>query len=209
MIDYELKSTEELVELARTNHNDGAAYYLIMVTCRPLLCGIMNNAGVEEEAQYDVLMDFFLYLRDGNKKVEDDKLAFTYQLFLTINNPSTFNSWVRTVFVRFMNKKLATQKNFREIEDYVADDETFDGYSLEDLHTAILLFEEVNECFSAPERYVFFSDMYALYSEENVTSEMARVLNCTINNVRVMRSRVKAKVRKLVDEIKKGGKTWK
>lgn len=31
MIDYELKTTEELIELARTDYNDGASYYLIMV----------------------------------------------------------------------------------------------------------------------------------------------------------------------------------
>lgn len=209
MIDYELLSTEELVELARNEHNDGAAYYLIMVTCRPLLCGIMNKAGFAEEIQYDVLMDFFLYLRDGNKKENDDKLAFTYQLFLTIQNPSTFTSWVHTVFTRFMFRRYFSNDIHKEIEDNVVDDETFDGYSMDDLQTAIILFEEVNERFSAPERYVFFSDLYALYSEKSVTSEIAEVLNCTMNNVRVMRSRVKNKVRKLVDEIKKGGNTWK
>lgn len=205
MIDYELKTTEELVELARTDHNDGAAYYLIMVVCRPLLCGIMNNANIKEEIQYDVLMDFFLYLRDGNIKKEEDNPVFTYHLFLTINNPKAFTSWVRTVFVRFLNKRLLSEKQYKQIEDNVTDDESFDGYTMSDLKTAITLFEEVNESFSAPERFVFFSDLHALYTGYNVTSEMAQVLCCTMNNVRVMRSRVKTKVRKLVDKIKKGG----
>ncbi len=204
MIDYEKASIEELIHIVTCKHDDGAAYYLIMVVMRPKLMGILCSKGVDEEIRYDIMMDFFLYLRDGNPNRTATSLDLTYTMLLSIKDTKSFPYWISTVFTRFLNKRLSNEPNFEEIKDNISDDEKFDGYSLSDINTAIILFEQVNLRFSAPERYVFFNDLYSLYDNMNMTKEIARVLDCTDNNVRVMRSRVKSKVRKLADEIKKG-----
>ena len=74
-------------------------------------------------------------------------------------------------------------------------------FSLSELDEAIRLLELVNRSFSAPERYIFFSDLYAMKSGRNYEAgQLAARLGCTPGNLRVMRHRLKTKIRRLLNE---------
>ena len=143
----------ELLRRIVTQRDDGAAYELILVQYRPLLCKILVDHNIPQEAHYDLLMDFYLYLRDGNNDVEIG----------AANLPDS------------------------------ADDDSGVGFT--NMYMAVLVIEEINMKFSAPERLVFFSDLFALCTHRPSAPELQHILQTTPGNVRVIQSRVRKKAK--------------
>ena len=185
--------------------NDQEGYDLIHVQMRPMLTTEMNLQGVSQEEQYDVLMEFYLYLRDGAHPEEPHR---PYEMLLLVRDRASLIPWIRTVFRRWFQRnggKYVGQGCGREAEENdLGESGDSELFQTGDLMKVILLLEYVNEHFSAPERYVFFSDLDALRYGRKATSEIAEMLMCTDNNVRVMRTRVKAKIRKTLKTLTDG-----
>lgn len=193
----------KLLQSVITNHSDGAAYELIMVRFRPLLCKIMRQNEIPQEAEYDLLMDFYLYLRDG--KGEDADRCFPFAMFMGLNSPETFPLWLKIVFKRWISRRLgkATSKedsigNPGELPDEIEEN----NIQFTSLYMAIMVMETVNSTFSAPERLIFFYDLYTIMVSEPSYISLSNTLKTTEGNIRVMRSRVKKKVRKVAEHIK-------
>lgn len=191
---YDLLSYSELLDKICCRHDDGAAYYLVFNKARPALYSIMLDNGIlNEDDQYDTLMDFYLYLRDGAK----DKNPNPYAAFLLIREPNKLLGWIKQTFkyhlldeARRVDKKLKAEKDFLYKQ---GDNERI--FTTDDLEVVIHTLEMVNEQLSAPERYLFFSDMYAMQAgKKNIVAELTETLQCTPGNLRVMRHRIKAKV---------------
>lgn len=206
---YNKLGYKDLLNRIRYDHDDGAAYYLIFNKIRPALNVVMKDFGkFEGNEQYDILMNFYLYLRDGYRKKSDLDYKIKeipYAALLLIHEPEKLMGWVKQTFWFYMKEKVQSEgkencaeKVFHEMKN---DGEKI--YSLNDLDVAIQLLETVNEQFSAPERFLFFSDMYALQTgRKELVEELTETLYCTPGNLRVMRHRIKEKIRVFLERIK-------
>lgn len=206
-IAYKNDSLEELVEKVVHNHDDGAAYYLLTEKVRQRLNSIMFEHSIDIDDQYDTIMELYLYLRDG-KNGKDNEPNVPYQMMLTLNNAAAFIPWITVVFKRFIERKQqqnisTVSQSFDSRDNEVSADSSQNEqiFEIDDLEKAILIIETINETFSAPERYLFFSDLYALRYPAEEKEDLKSVLNCTENNIRVMRHRIKERVRKVALQI--------
>lgn len=206
---YDILEYEDLLNRIRHNHDDGASYYLIFNKARPALNAVMKDFGkYDGNEQYDILMNFYLYLRDGNckKNEPDNKIKeIPYAALLLIREPEKLMGWVKRTFWFYLEEQVQSEGKEnnaeKEFHDIKNDGEKI--YSLNDLDIAIRLLEIVNEQFSAPERFLFFSDMYALQTgRKELLEELTEVLFCTPGNLRVIRYRIKGKIRVFLESLK-------
>lgn len=197
---YDMLSCSELLDRIRYRQDDGAAYYLVFNKARPALYSIMIDNGIlNDDDQYDTLMDFYLYLRDGAKKND----PVPYAAFLLIREPDKLVGWIKQTLkfhllekAKIIDKKLEAEKGFHNQLD---NKERI--FTADDLEIVIYILEMVNRDFSAPERYLFFSDMYAMQTgKKDIAAELMETLQCTPGNLRVMRHRIKAKVKILLQK---------
>lgn len=199
---YEEMDNATLVERLCNTADDGAMYYLIFMRLHDHLCDEMARYGiVDEDVCYDTLMDFFFYLRDGEHRDH----PMPYASLMLIRDVAKLDGWMWRCFRYFLAGRYKREKRSEEVtrmagmEDGDTDDEEL--FSLGELEVAIRLLELVNRSFSAPERYIFFSDLYAMKSGQSRDAhELAARLGCTQGNLRVMRHRLKAKIRSLLNE---------
>lgn len=206
---YDILEYGDLLDRIRYNHDDGAAYYLIFNKVRPALNVVMRDFDTHDSnEQYDTLMNFYLYLRDGNRKKEgtDGSIKeIPYAGLLLIREPERLMGWVKRTFWIYLTEQAKSkgkennaERGFHEIKN-----KEEKVYSLNDLDIAIRLLEVVNEQFSAPERFLFFSDMYALQTgRKELLEELTDTLLCTPGNLRVMRHRIKSKIKGFLESIK-------
>lgn len=187
----------ELLRRIVTQSDDGAAYELILVQYRPLLCKILVDHNIPQEAHYDLLMDFYLYLRDGNHDVADQ--TYPFAMLMSLNSPDAFPTWLKVVFSRWLNRRIGAEAGRNDMEigsanlPDSADDDSGVGFT--NMYMAVLVIEEINMKFSAPERLVFFSDLFALCTHRPSASELQHILQTTPGNVRVIQSRVRKKAK--------------
>lgn len=202
MTRYEEMDNAALVERLCHAADDGAMYYLIFRRLNGKLCDEMARYGiVDEDARYDMLMDFFFYLRDG----EHGDNPMPYASLMLIRDVAKLDGWMWRCFRYFLAGCYKKEKRAEELSRMAGmergdvDEEGL--FSLRELDVAIRLLELVNRSFSAPERYIFFSDLYAMKSGRNYEAgELAARLGCTPGNLRVMRHRLKTKIRRLLNE---------
>lgn len=188
-------SCSELLDRIRYRQDDGAAYYLIFNKARPALYLVMRDNGImNEDGQYDTLMNFYLYLRDGAKKND----PVPYAVFLLIREPDKLLGWIKQTFKYYLldEAKIAGKKQEAEKDFHKEQGGKERIFTTGDLDIVIHTLEMVNKQFSAPERYLFFSDMYAMQTgKKDMVTELTETLQCTPGNLRVMRHRIKVKVR--------------
>ena len=199
---YDEMDNVALVERLCHAADDGAMYYLIFVRMHDTLRKEMGRYDmVDEDVCYDTLMDFFFYLRDGEHR--DNPMP--YASLMLIRDASRLDGWMWRSFRYFLagryKKAKQTEKAVMDRSD-IDEEETF--FSPGEIDVAIRLLELVNRSFSAPERYIFFSDLYAMKNgSKRDTYELAVTLGCTQGNLRVMRHRLKNKIRRLLDSSNK------
>lgn len=181
------------------DNRDGYVYRLLFETYRPMFQKIMFENNINDaQNTYDVLIDFYLYLRGENEP---------FTMLSSIKNEKAMPAWLRTVFKRFLLHRINKNQNIENGEEYLAklpddnDDEKI--YTISDLQTAIMLIEHVNATYSAPERVIFFADIDAINKNVYSMYEIMRVLNCTEGNVRVMRHRLKKRIQQTLVNISK------
>lgn len=190
-----------LVERLCHAADDGAMYYLIFTRLYNHLCDEMARYGiVDDDVRYDTLMDFFFYLRDGEHR--DNPMP--YASLMLIRDASKLDGWMWRCFRYFLagcyKKEKRTEESTRMAGLNDDDTEEEGLFSLGELEVAIRLLELVNRSFSAPERYIFFSDLYAMKSgRDRDAGDLAARLGCSQGNLRVMRHRLKAKIRRLLN----------
>lgn len=207
---YDILEYKDLLNRIRHDHDDGTAYYLIFNKARPALSAVMRDFDkYDGNEQYDILMNFYLYLRDGNRNKNEagDKVKeIPYAALLLIREPEKLMGWRKQTFWFYMKEQAQSEgkENCAEKEFHEVKNDGEKVYSLNDLDVAIQLLEIVNEQFSAPERFLFFSDMYALQTGRKApVEELTETLFCTPGNLRVMRHRIKGKIKVFLESIKK------
>lgn len=182
---------------------EGYVYNLITDKFRTALEQVMRSEGISIEDFEDTLMDFFLYLR------EDKKGPFASFHTIRMDSDGARCSWLKTTLFNYISsnvlrrqKKMPTDK-FEVTHDRYEENDTV--VSEMQKHTAILLFEKVNETYSAPERIIFFYDLIEkagiAHSAENIS--LTSILHISDGYLRVMRTRLKQKIKKFVIEIEK------
>lgn len=182
---------------------EGYVYNLITDKFRFALEKVLSSEGVDSEDFEDTLMDFFLYLR------EDKKGPFASFHTIKMDSDAARCSWLKTTLFNYVSTNVLRQKNkmqtvkFGPFHDRGEENDMI--LSQMKQHTAILLFEKVNETYSAPERIIFFYDLIEkvgiAHSAENIS--LTSILHISDGYLRVMRTRLKKKIRKLVIEIEK------
>lgn len=182
---------------------EGYVYNLITDKCRNALEKVMRSEEVCNEDFEDTLMEFFMYLR------EDKKGPFASFHTIKMDSDAVRCSWLKSALFNFISckvkreqKKMPTVK-FEPYHDHCEENDR--AVSQMQRHTAILLFEKVNETYSAPERIIFFYDLIekagVAHSSENIL--LTSVLHISDGYLRVMRTRLKQKIKRLVIEIEK------
>ena len=178
-------------DLNKLMENRDGYVYRTLFKHKPMFQQIMRHYDIsDEQREYDILMDFYFYLRGDGEP---------FAMLDGIKNEKALPSWLKTVFSRYMSRHATFAERmshdvseFDKIPDNEDDSRT---YSISDLNTAVLLIEQVNETYSAPERVIFFADLDALASKRHSTEEVLSVLHCTEGNLRVMRHRLKKRIR--------------
>ncbi len=198
MNQYAAMGNAELVERLCYAADDGAMYYLLFVRLQEKLTDELYRYGVGgEDANYDTLMDFFFYLRDGERG--DNPMP--YASLMLIRDAERLDGWIWRCFRYFLAARYKRLKQTVAWEEVpvMADADSAHIFTSEELDVVIRLLELVNRSFSAPERYVFFSDMYAMKTGRGrMAEELSATLGCSLGNLRVMRHRIKMKIRSLL-----------
>ena len=195
---YAAMDNAELLDRLCYAGDDGAMYYLLFDRLRESLIDELNRYSIfDEDTEYDTLMDFFFYLRDGERG--DNPMP--YASLMLIRDAEKLNGWLWRCFRYFLAARYKKQKQVVSLENVteISDDYCTHIFTPDELDIVIRLLELVNRSFSAPERYIFFSDMYAMRTgKSHIAEELSTVLGCSTGNLRVMRHRVKMKIKSLL-----------
>lgn len=178
--------------------DEGRVYTDIFENYRVQMDRVMNDYNVPEEEHYDQLMDFYLFLRDNKNGP-----FFSYLTIDAAHKEASKAQWLRTVLRNYLNRKLTKELEETPLDE-VADmsDEDSNMFTVHDVRMAVDVLDRVNKTFSAPERVVFFYDLYSVCNDDDFPTERAmELLACTEGNLRVMKHRVKKKVRELVKKM--------
>lgn len=175
---------------------DGQVYTAIFDTFRVQMERVLGNYSIESaEERYDYLMDFYLHLRD-------DKNG-PYHAYLTIraeHKEASRAQWLRTTFRNYMNRRFVEKLPSLDGNEELVEEE--DSFAVRDVRMAVDVLDRVNKTFPAPERVVFFYDLWAVsYDEKFPTEKVTEMLGCTEGNLRVMKHRVRNKVKRVVKSL--------
>lgn len=198
---YTSMENAELMERLCYASDDGAMYYMLFVRFQEILGEELDRYDIyDDEARYDVMMDFFFYLRDGERG--DNPMP--YASLMLVCDVENLAGWMWRCFRSYLATRYKNLTQKTASDDWSEAEDVYGThiFTSDDQNIAIRLLGLVNRSFSAPERYVFFSDMYAMkMGKELIVEELSARLGCSPENLNVIRRRIKMKIKVLLKNV--------
>lgn len=189
---YRQTSTELLGKeiLRRDENSEYAAYYLIRFRMQQQLQSVYNSMPIDEEYS-DILMDFFLFLRDG----KGGRNQVSFQAFEGLRSMASLEPWVVNTFKNFLADRM-TELLRRKTNEEAAMAEpkpTYDYHRDSQIRCMAILFAKVRQMFVPREQFIYYRSLLnALGKERTISNEqVAEAMGLTYANYRQISTRTK------------------
>lgn len=200
---YRSKSLHQLrtMILCRDEESDQAAYYLLRYKLIDKLTTIYIDANIADEIS-DVLMDFYLYIKEGDK---DSK---PFQCLENVRSVLSFERYLLNMFRNFVTDRWKeSMKEERAKSEFKSN--TADGYNHSRdkriVHFGWLL-AYANDEMPVRERFIFFRNLLATLDKSIVISNerMADAMGLTYSNYRQIDSRCRKEIVNRLEDYQQG-----
>ena len=184
--------TEQLGEriLRHDEDSEYAAYYLIRFRIQLQLHSIYNAMNIDEEYS-DILMDFFLFLRDG----KNGRNRIPFQTIDGLHSISSFEPWVINTFKNFLTDRIKEQLR-RKTNEEVAMSETSQSYDYKrdnHIRSMAILLAKSRQVFAPRDQFIYYRSLLSVLGKDRTISneQIAEAMGLSYANYRQITARTK------------------